>query len=76
MTDSLQSIKKIAEKAAKAAQELMSDKPPSPVERGGVADKLPKMGGSVVISPPPLPAPPAGGSAPALPVGGSTSKGK
>jgi len=55
-----ESMKKIAEKAAKAAQALMSDKPPVPVELGGVADKLPKQGGAVVISPPPVPAPPGG----------------
>ncbi len=32
----------------------MSDKPPFPVELGGIAEKLPKPG--AVISPPPLPA--------------------
>jgi hypothetical protein len=57
MTEFLESLKKVAEKAAKAAQEKMSDKPPMPVELGGVADKLPKPG--VVISPPPLPKLPA-----------------
>lgn len=61
MTDILESLKKVAEKAAKAAQEAMSDKPPFPVELGGVAEKLPRQGGSVVISPPPSPAPPGGG---------------
>ena len=55
-----ESVKKIAEKAARAAQALMSDKPPMPVELGGVADKLPKQGGAVVISPLPAPAPPGG----------------
>jgi hypothetical protein len=54
------SIKQMAQKAAQAAQKLMSDKRPAPIELGGVADKLPKKGGSVVISPPPLPAPPDG----------------
>jgi hypothetical protein len=57
MTEFLESLKKVAEKAAKAAQEKMSDKPPMPIELGGVADKLPKPG--VVISPPPLPELPA-----------------
>jgi hypothetical protein len=57
MTELIESLKKVAEKAAKAAQEKMSDKPPMPVELGGVADKLPKPG--VVISPPPLPELPA-----------------
>lgn len=56
----LESVKKVAEKAAQAAQKLMSDKPPVPIELGGVADKLPKQGGSVVISPPPLSALPGG----------------
>jgi hypothetical protein len=60
MTDVLEGVKKVAERAAKAAQEVMSDKPPMPVELGGIADKLPKQGGSVVISPPPLPAPTGG----------------
>jgi hypothetical protein len=60
VTDILASVKKIAEKAAKAAQGAMSDKPPAPIELGGVAAKLPKPG--VVISPPPLNAPPAGGN--------------
>lgn len=55
MSEIVESVKKRAEKAAKAAQELMSDKPPFPVELGGVADKLPKPGGSVVINPPPVP---------------------
>jgi hypothetical protein len=59
-----ESLKRVAEKAAKAAQALMSDKPPAPVERGGVADKLPKQGGAVVISPPPSPAPPGAVIAP------------
>lgn len=54
MTDILASVKQIAEKAAKAAQQAMSDKPPFPVELGGMAEKLPKPG--AVISPPPLPA--------------------
>ncbi|HKS41119.1 MAG TPA: hypothetical protein VJX74_10950 [Blastocatellia bacterium] len=53
MIDPLTSVKKIAEKAANAARQAMSDKPPFPVELGGVAEKLPKPG--VVISPPPLP---------------------
>jgi hypothetical protein len=53
MSDFVESVKKIAEKAAKTAQEKMSDKPPMPVELGGIAEKLPKPG--VVISPPPLP---------------------
>jgi hypothetical protein len=57
MTDFVESLKKVAEKAAKAAQEKMSDKSPMPIELGGVADKLPKPG--VVISPPPLPELPA-----------------
>lgn len=48
------SIKQMAQKAAQAAQKLMSDKRPAPIELGGVADKLPKKGGSVVITPPPL----------------------
>jgi len=74
VTDSPESIKKLAERASKAAQESMSDKPPSPVERGGVADKLPKMGGSVVINPSPLPAPPAGAPAPDLAPGGTLPK--
>lgn len=56
----LEGIKQAAQKAAQAAQKLMSDRPPAPIELGGVADKLPKKGGSVVISPPPLPAPPDG----------------
>ena len=56
----LESLKKVAEKASKSAQKLMSDKPPAPIELGGVADRLPTKGGAVVISPPPLPAPPAG----------------
>ena len=54
-----ESVKKIAEKAAKAARQAMSDKPPFPVELGGIAEKLPKPG--AVISPPPLPSLPAGG---------------
>lgn len=57
MTDFVESPKKIAEKAAKAAQAKMSDQSPAPVELGGVAEKLPKPG--VVISPPPLPELPA-----------------
>jgi hypothetical protein len=57
MIDVVESLKKVAEKAAKAAQEKMSDKPPMPIELGGVADKLPKPG--VVVSPPPLPELPA-----------------
>ena len=48
-----ESVKQIAEKAARAASRAMSDKPPFPVELGGLAEKLPKPG--VVISPPPLP---------------------
>jgi hypothetical protein len=56
----LESLKKVAEKASKMAHKLMSDKPPAPVEMGGAADKLPTKGGAVVISPPPLHAPPAG----------------
>lgn len=52
MTD-IFNVKKIAEKAAKAARQVMSDKPPVPIELGGIAEKLPKPG--VVISPPPLP---------------------
>jgi hypothetical protein len=52
-------VKKIAESAAKAAQQAMSDKAPAPIELGGVAEKLPRPG--AVISPPPLNAPPAGG---------------
>ena len=60
MTDLLASVKKIAEKAAKAARQAMSDKPPVPIELGGVAEKLPKPG--AVISPPPVNAPAAGGS--------------
>ena len=57
MTDLLASVKNIAEKAAKAASQVMSDKPPAPIELGGIAEKLPRPG--AVISPPPLPAPPA-----------------
>jgi hypothetical protein len=56
MTEVVENLKKLARKTAEAAQEKMSDKPPFPIELGGVADKLPKPG--VVISPPPLPAPP------------------
>ena len=56
----MESLKKVAEKASKSAQKLMSDRPPAPIELGGVADKLPTKGGAVVISPPALPAPPAG----------------
>jgi hypothetical protein len=52
VTDILASVKKIAEKAAKAAQQVMSDKPPAPIELGGIAEKLPRPG--AVISPPPL----------------------
>ncbi|MGA9767913.1 MAG: hypothetical protein WBV94_02665 [Blastocatellia bacterium] len=52
MTEILDSVKKFAEKAAKAAQQVMSDKPPVPVESGGIAEKLPRPG--AVISPPPL----------------------
>ena len=48
------SIKQIAQEAAQAAQKKMSDKRPAPIEPGGIADKLPKKGGSVVITPPPL----------------------
>lgn len=59
MTEIIESVKKIAEAAAKTAQKAMSDKPPSSVELGGIADKLPKPG--TVISPPPVNAPPAGG---------------
>ena len=57
MTEAFESVKKLAERAAKAAQKAMSDKPPAPIELGGVPDKLPKPG--PFISPPPLPAPPA-----------------
>ena len=53
MTDLSAGVKQIAEKAAKAAQQIMSDKPPVPIELGGVAEKLSKPG--VVVSPPPLP---------------------
>ena len=56
MTEVTESLKKLAERSAKAAQEKMSDQPPMPVELGGIADKLPKPG--VVISPPPMPAMP------------------
>ncbi|HEX5733793.1 MAG TPA: hypothetical protein VF131_13235 [Blastocatellia bacterium] len=56
----VESLKKVAEKASKAAQKLMSDKPPAPIELGGVADKIPTKGGAVVVSPPPVPALPAG----------------
>ena len=52
VTDLLASVKQIAEKAAKAARQAMSDKPPFPVELGGIAEKLPKPG--AVISPPPV----------------------
>jgi hypothetical protein len=48
------SIKQMAQKAAQAAQKLMSDKRPAPIELGGVADKLPQKGGSVVITPAPV----------------------
>jgi hypothetical protein len=75
MTDLIESVKKAAEKAAKAAQELMSDKPPGPVELGGVADKQPKPGGAVVISPMPLPATPGSGP-PDMPGGSSVPKTK
>lgn len=56
----VESLKKVAEKASKAAQKLMSDKPPAPIELGGAAEKLPSKGGAVVVSPPALPALPAG----------------
>jgi hypothetical protein len=56
MSEILEGIKKLAEKAAKSAQKAMSDQPPAPVESGGVAEKLPKPG--VVVSPPPTPAAP------------------
>lgn len=59
MTDISAGVKQMAEKASKAASQAMSDKPPFPIELGGIAEKLPKPG--AVISPPPLPAPPAGG---------------
>ena len=68
MTEIVESVKKLAEKAAKTAQQAMSDKPPMPVELGGRADKLPKPG--AVISPPPVNAPPGGGPVPD-PAGGS-----
>jgi hypothetical protein len=68
MTESLASVKKIVAAAAKKAQQTMSDKPPAPVELGGVADKLPRPG--TVISPPPVNAPPGGGPMPGLPGGG------
>lgn len=62
MTEILESVKKLAEKAAKTAQAAMSDKAPAPVELGGIADKLPKPG--VVFSPPPVNAPAGGGLPP------------
>ncbi|HJQ68335.1 MAG TPA: hypothetical protein VKA70_05160 [Blastocatellia bacterium] len=55
-----ESLKKLAEKASKSAQKLMSDRPPAPIEVGKVTDKIPAKGGAVVVSPPPLPALPAG----------------
>ncbi len=61
------SLKGLAEKAAKAAQMAMSDKPPSPVELGGRVEKQPQPG--TLISPPPIPAPPAGLPLPGLPGG-------
>jgi hypothetical protein len=60
VTAKANSIKEAAQKAAQAAQKLMSDKPPAPIELGGVADRLPQKGGSVVITPPALPALPPG----------------
>ena len=62
-----ESLKKVAEKAAKAAQLAMSDKPPNPVELGGRVEKLLPPG--TLISPPPTPAPPAGVPLPGLPGG-------
>jgi hypothetical protein len=53
MIEAAESLKKLAEKAARAAQEKMSDQPPLPIELGGAVDKLPRPG--LVISPPPLP---------------------
>jgi hypothetical protein len=57
MIEAIETVKKLAEKSAKAAQAKMSDQSPAPIELGGVANKLPKPG--VVISPPPLPELPA-----------------
>ena len=56
MSEIPESVKKLAEKAAKTAQKAMSDKPPAPVELGGIAEKLPKPG--VVVGPPPIPVAP------------------
>lgn len=71
MTDIIESVKKLAQKAATAAQAAMSDKPPAPVELGGAIEKLPKLG--AVFSPPPM-------SGPGIPIpglaGGSESKGQ
>lgn len=71
MTDLIESVKQLAQKAATAAQAAMSDKPPAPIELGGAVEKLPKPG--AVISPPPLNAP--GVPVPGL-AGGGESKGQ
>lgn len=60
VTAKANSLKEAVQKAAQAAQKVMSDRRPAPIELGGVADKLPTKGGAVVISPPPLPAAPPG----------------
>ncbi|HKP85580.1 MAG TPA: hypothetical protein VJZ26_05770 [Blastocatellia bacterium] len=68
MTDILEGAKKLAQRAAQAAQQAMSDKLPKPIELGGAVEKLPKPG--AVISPPPVNAP-----APGVP-GGGQAKGQ
>jgi hypothetical protein len=71
VTDIIESLKKLAQKAATAAQAAMSDKPPTPIELGGAVDKPPKPG--AVISPPPMSA--HGAPIPGL-ASGSESKGQ
>jgi hypothetical protein len=73
MTDIIEGVKKLAQKAASAAQAAMSDKPPAPIELGGAVEKLPKPG--AVISPPPVNAPAPGAPVPGL-AGGSQSQGQ
>jgi len=73
VADIIESVKKLAQKAATAAQAAMSDKPPTPVELGGAVEKLPKLG--AVFSPPPMSAPAPGIPIPGL-AGGSESKGQ
>ena len=69
MTEIVESVKKLAEMAAKTAQKAMSDKPPAPIELGGIPDKLPKPG--TFISPPPSPVPPPDGLPPGIKGGDS-----